>query len=205
MSEIAARTAGVVCRRIVLTMAQGSVTRDREMARITVRAERACEAAAIGAVVEEAFGGPVERGIVDALRGTDRWIDGGSIVAVAPDGTLVGHLLMSEGDLVGEDGHARRRIWMIGPVAVATAWQRRGVGAALMHAAIDLAMRRGQPVLCLLGHASYYPRFGFEPARRIGIQPPVPWPDENWLALRLPAWTGAVRGTARFPPAFPED
>ena len=65
-----------------------------------------------------------------------------------------------------------------------------------------MATARGQPVLCLLGHADYYPRFGFVPARGMGIEAPEPWPDENWLALRLPAWTPSLRGTAYFPGAF---
>jgi predicted N-acetyltransferase YhbS len=73
-----------------------------------------------------------------------------------------------------------------------------------MHAAIELGMERGEPLLCLLGHASYYPRFGFEPARSIGIEAPRPWPDANWMALRLPAWDPSVRGIARFPEAFPD-
>jgi predicted N-acetyltransferase YhbS len=73
-----------------------------------------------------------------------------------------------------------------------------------MHAAIELATERGEPLLCLLGHASYYPRFGFERARSIGIEAPRPWPDANWMALRLPAWDPSVRGTARFPEAFPD-
>ena len=94
---------------------------------------------------------------------------------------------------------------MLGPVAVVPAQQRRGIGTALMRAAIALATERGQPVICLLGHASYYPRFGFEPARAIGIEPPRAWKDANWLALRLQAWDPALRGTAHFPPAFPED
>jgi putative acetyltransferase len=203
-SSAAKWRARVGWRRIVLAMAEGSVTPEGELAGLTVRPERAGEATAIAAVVEAAFGGPIERAIVDDLRGTDRWIEGGSIVAVAPDGMLVGHLLVSEGDLLGDDGN-NRRIWMLGPVAVLPAWQGRGLGAMLMHAAIELATRRRQPVLCLLGHASYYPRFGFEPARRMGIEPPASWPDENWMALRLPAWTPDVRGVARFPPAFPTD
>lgn len=138
---------------------------------------------------------------MDGIRGTDRWIDGGSLVAEDEQGGLVGHLLLSEGDLVRPAG-TEHRIWMVGPVAVLPAAQRRGVGAALMHAAIALATERGQPLLCLLGHADYYPRFGFEPARSIGVEPPQPWPDESWMALRLPAWTPDLRGTARFAPAF---
>ena len=169
-----------------------------------VRPERAGDEVGIRAVNDAAFGDPLEGGIIDEIRGSDRRIDGGSLVAEGADGAILGHLLLSEGDLVGADG-VTRRIWMLGPVAVVPAEQRRGVGTALMEAAIALATERGQPIICLLGHASYYPRFGFEPARGIGIEPPRPWKDANWMAIKLPAWDSEIRGTAYFPPAFPED
>jgi putative acetyltransferase len=171
---------------------------------VRVRTERPGEESRVRAVNDAAFGGPTEGGIVDAIRGTDRWIAGGSLVAESTAGEIIGHLLMSEGDLASRDGRVRR-IWMVGPVAVVPEWQRRGVGARLMRAAIELAVERGLPVLCLLGHATYYPRFGFEPARAIGIEPPRPWGDENWLALRLPGWTPEITGTASYPSAFPLD
>ncbi|MDP8904926.1 MAG: N-acetyltransferase [Chloroflexota bacterium] len=175
------------------------------MTELTVRPERPADLDQIRAVNEAAFGRPVEARIVDALRGTDRWLDGGSIVAELSDGTIVGHLLLSEGDLEFDDGRPARRIWLLGPVAVTPAWQRRGIGAALMHDAIALAARRGQPLVCLLGHADYYPRFGFESARAIGIEPPAAWPEESWLALRLPAWSADLRGRARYPSAFDDE
>ncbi len=43
--------------------------------------------------------------------------------------------------------------------------------------------------------ADYWLRFGFEPARPIGIEPSRPWPDENWYALRLSGWSPELRGT----------
>jgi putative acetyltransferase len=173
------------------------------MTDVHVRAERPEEVDRVRDINDLAFGTTGESAIVDGIRGTDRWIDGGSLVAEDDDGTLVGHLLLSEGDFDAIDG-TTRRIWMIGPVAVVPERQRHGVGGALMHAAIELATERGEPLLCLLGHASYYPRFGFEPARSIGIEAPRPWPDANWMALRLPAWDPSVRGIARFPEAFPD-
>lgn len=176
----------------------------RPMDDVTIRPERHGDEDAIRAVNDAAFGGPVEAGIVEAIRGTDRWIDGGSLVAEVAEGSVVGHLLLSEGDLVAPDGGVRR-IWMVGPVAVAPERQRHGIGGALMRTAIALAAERHRPVLCLLGHADYYPRFGFEPARAIGIEPPRPWRDANWLALRLPDWDASLRGVARFAPAFPDD
>jgi predicted N-acetyltransferase YhbS len=170
---------------------------------VTIRPEQPGEAEAVRAVNDAAFGTLHEGQIVDDLRGTDRWIEGGSLVAADGNGRLVGHVLLSEGDLDLEAG-GLRRIWMVGPVAVVPDRQRQGIGSALMRAAIALATERDEPVLCLLGHADYYPRFGFEPARAIGIEAPRPWRDANWLALRLPAWTPEVRGIARFPPAFPD-
>jgi putative acetyltransferase len=171
---------------------------------ISVRPEAPEDVERIRAINEAAFGSSAEARIVDGVRGTDRWIDGGSLVAQSDDGELVGHLLLSRGHLVGPDG-VERPILVLGPVGVLPEHQRRGVGAALMRTAIEVARAGHEPLICLVGQAGYYPRFGFERARRIGIEPPGPWPDENWMALRLPGWTPVLRGVVRYPPAFSED
>jgi putative acetyltransferase len=169
---------------------------------VQVRAERPADVARIRQVNLAAFDEPDEADIVDGIRGTDDWIEGGSLVAETGAAEIVGHLLLSRGWLrptgVGEPGP----IWLLGPVAVVPEAQGQGVGSALMHAAIDLATERRQPLVCLLGHATYYPRFGFEPARRLGIEPPVAWADSHWLALRLPGWRADLRGKVAYPPAF---
>ena len=185
---------------------------------IAIRPERPDDEERIRAINDAAFGGPSESLIVDQLRGSDDWIDGGSLVAEVDgaelngvvvdgpetDGALVGHILLSLGTLDLESGGIRL-IWMVGPVSVVPERQRRGIGSALTRAAISLATARGEPLLCLIGHADYYPRFGFEPARGLGIEPPrLSWRDANWMALRLPAWEPSLRGTARFPAAFPD-
>jgi putative acetyltransferase len=91
----------------------------------------------------------------------------------------------------------------IGPVAVLPELQLRGIGVSLMGAAMSLAIARGVPALVLLGHQTYYPRFGFSSARDAGLRPPADaWPDEAWMARLLPAWTDDMRGTVRYPEAF---
>jgi putative acetyltransferase len=171
---------------------------------VTIRAERPGDQARIREINDAAFGSPKNAGIVDAIRAGDAWIEGGSLVAEDTDGSPIGHLLLSLGRL-DLDAGGSRAVWMIGPVAVVPERQRQGIGSALMWAAIALATERGQPVICLLGHADYYPRFGFEPARALGIMPArARWPDASWLALRLPDWDPSLRGTARFAAAFPD-
>jgi predicted N-acetyltransferase YhbS len=124
-------------------------------------------------------------------------------VAHDGEGRVVGHLLMSRAHLETEGSEEDRAILVIGPVGVLPEVQGQGIGAALMRAAIAAATERAEALICLLGHAGYYPRFGFAPARAIGIGAPRPWPDAHWLALRLPAWQPGLRGTVRYPPAFP--
>ena len=156
----------------------------------------------VRAVTEAAFGRVLEADIVDGIRGTADWLADGSLVALAENRRVIGHVLLSRGRLVGSDGSATD-IGMIGPVSVVPELQRRGIGGQLMHAAISTAVAHHFPIICLLGHPTYYPRFGFEPARPLGIEAQDPaWPDKAWMALRLSAWTPALRGTAHFAPAF---
>jgi predicted N-acetyltransferase YhbS len=168
---------------------------------VHVRPERAADRDAIRALHELVFEEPDEGEIVDAIRGSADEIEGGSLVALDKTGAVIGHLLASRGFIVGHDG-AERPVWMLGPFAVRPDLQGRGAGARLMREQINRARKRGVPLICLLGHASYYPRFGFQPARSMGIEPPQPWPDEAWQALRLPAYSADLRGAARYAPAF---
>ena len=169
---------------------------------VSVRLEAPGDEDGVRAVELAAFAGPEEAGIVDRIRAEapEGWQ---SIVAVDGAGEIVGHLLLSPCPVEDDAGALLATVLAIGPVAVRPAAQLRGVGSALMYAAMSLAMARGAPALVLLGHASYYPRFGFESAREIGLEPPADaWPDHAWMARRLPAWDEAMRGTVRYPEAF---
>jgi predicted N-acetyltransferase YhbS len=168
---------------------------------VSVRLERPGDRDAIRALHDEVFEEPDEGQIVDAIRGTADFVEGGSIVAVDRTGAVIGHILASRGFIVGGDGK-RRQVWMLGPFAVRADVQGRGVGARLLREEISRATKRGVPLICLLGHAAYYPRFGFMPARSMGIEPPQPWDDEHWQALKLPAYTPELRGAAHYAAPF---
>ena len=68
---------------------------------------------------------------------------------------------------------------------------------------LRLADKRGEPLVVVLGHPMYYPRFGFRPAASLGIEPPDPWmPAEAFMVVPLGAYEPTLRGRVTFPPTF---
>lgn len=169
---------------------------------VSIRLEGPGDEPAVRGVNLAAFPGPEEAAIVDRIR---REAPAGwqSLVACDAHGGIVGHVLLTPCRVEGDGGASVGEVLAIGPIAVLPAVQFRGVGSSLMASAMSLAVARAVPALVLLGHPSYYPRFGFEPARGVGLLPPTEkWPDAAWMARRLPAWTEAMRGIVRYPEAF---
>jgi putative acetyltransferase len=81
--------------------------------------------------------------------------------------------------------------------------QGRGIGAALTRKALRLADERGEPLVLVLGHPTYYPRFGFRPASTLGLEAPNPeWPDDAFMAVPLTAYDPRLRGRVTFAPPF---
>lgn len=174
---------------------------------VVIRAERAddpADVAAVRAVELAAFPTDAEAKLIDALRASGAYADGWSLVAEV-EGGVVGHCLLTSATLERPDGaRVAGRVVALGPIAVVPAWQSRRIGAKLMHAALELLVREGVAVVVLLGHPTYYPRFGFKPARSQGLRPPDAWPDEAWMACRLPAWTPDDVGVVRYAQPFME-
>lgn len=161
-----------------------------------VRAERPTDHTAIAAVTEAAFGKPREARLVEAIRASDGFVPELSLVA-DDDGVIVGHIMLSYVSL--DDG---RRLLELGPMSVRPDRQGKGIGGALIRAALAVADERGEPLVLVLGHPSYYPRFGFRRASALGIIPPDGIPDEAWMATTLPAYQPDLRGRVIFPPAY---
>lgn len=77
---------------------------------------------------------------------------------------------------------------ILGPLAVIPSFQKVGVGGNLIKEGLKILRSRGVDWVFVLGHESYYPRFGFRPALEQGFEPPYPIPEEftnAWMALAL--------------------
>lgn len=162
-----------------------------------IRPERPPDAAAIRAVLVEAFGGDEEATLVERLReGSGLYL---SLVA-EEDRELVGHILFTEVtiDKAPADGLAVG----LAPMAVLPAQQRRGVGVTLVKAGLEACRARGASLIVVLGHPEYYPRFGFARADRMGLAYEDPVPPEAFMAMALKPEGERFSGTVRYRPEF---
>lgn len=162
-----------------------------------IRPERAADIAAIRAVNRAAFETSTEADLVDALREQAKPI----VSLVADDGgSIVGHILFSP---VTVSGHTDLSMMGLAPMAVLPVAQRRGIGFALVRFGLQGCTQIGCRAVVVLGHSTYYPRFGFVPASRFGIRCEYDVPDDVFMALELePGILGGKSGIIRYHAAF---
>ena len=166
---------------------------------ISVREETPEDVPVITKVNELAFARPEEAGLVEALRGScDELL---SLIAEC-DGEVVGHVLFTP--VAIETARGAVRGMGLAPMAVLPERQRQGIGSALVRHGLAALRDRSCPFVIVLGHAAYYPRFGFEPASGYGIRSQwegVPADALMILVLDEGAMDG-VSGIARYRDEF---
>jgi putative acetyltransferase len=162
-----------------------------------IRLEQPADATAVRALNRTAFDTSVEADLVEALRAQAEPF----VSLVADDaGSIVGQICLSPVTLAG---HGELKIMGLAPMAVLPAHQRRGIGSALVRAGLERCRRLGCVAVVVLGHADYYPRFGFVPASRFGIGSEYDVPDDVFMALELEAGVlNGTSGTIRYHAAF---
>jgi len=165
-----------------------------------IRRESIPDIKGIRALNDLVFQGPAEGTIVDAIR--DSCADALSLVAVEGD-QIIGHIFFSP---VMMDGMKGTEAMGLGPMAVRPEYQRKGIGKALITQGLNELKASGCAVVVVLGHAEYYPKFGFSPAIRYGLK--CQWtgvPEDAFMVMFLKKDAeGVVRGTVRYMSEFNE-
>ena len=162
-----------------------------------IRTERESDWEGVYQINTSVFETPAEAKLVDALREQAHLLI--SLVA-EEEGDIVGHILFSPVTLIG---HPNFKMMGLAPMAVALEWQGKGIGSALVKEGLKRCKEIDSAAVVVLGHPTYYPRFGFVPASRFGINSEYDVPDEVFMVLELV--TGAMKGRSglvRFHTAF---
>jgi putative acetyltransferase len=164
-----------------------------------IRSEHPSDAPQIRLVNELAFSQTAEANVIDRLRQTCP----DSLSLVAEEGAVVGHILFTPATIEFE---GREITGMgLGPLAVHPDYQRLGIGSQLVRRGLEILRHQGCPFVIVLGHPTYYPRFGFERASLHGLTCQWPVPDEAFMVLILnPAALAGVSGVAEYRSEFNE-
>lgn len=157
--------------------------------KILIRSETEADVGVITEVTVAAFrtlaiSRHTEQFVIDALRAASALTL--SLVAEV-DGRVVGHIAFSPVTL--SDGTPN---WYgLGPVSVLPAYQRQGIGKALIGEGLSRMKALGARGCCLVGHPEYYRKLGF---RNVSGLVHEGVPPEVFLALSFDGHTpqGAV-------------
>lgn len=166
---------------------------------LEIRDETPADHQDVERVVEAAFESPVEARLVAALRKSAQ--PRVSLVAVK-DGALVGHVFFSP-VRVGADDRSDPPAMGLGPVGVLPDLQGEAIGSKLCVAGLERVRALGSPFCVVLGHPTYYPRFGFIPASEHGLRYEDYDPTPAFMVRELqPDGLRGVSGIVHYDPAF---
>lgn len=148
-----------------------------------IRAERPDDKDEIFNVTEEAFrnaecASHTEQFLPEKLRHSDLFIPELSLVAVI-NGKIVGHAMFTKQKIGNINGV------ILAPLSIHPEYQRQGIGTKLVLEGHRIAKQLGYSASVLIGHANYYPRFGYERLSKYGISYEPEMPDENSLGIQL--------------------
>lgn len=104
------------------------------------------------------------------------------VIVAEENGRLIGGILASR--LLYEQD--KRTLFILAPVAVATAQQRKGVGQRLLTHALAALRRARVDVVMTYGDPNFYSKVGFRPISEADARAPFALSHpEGWLALSL--------------------
>lgn len=120
------------------------------------------------AFYEDGTPGCDEHYLAHVLRVYPAFVPELDFVAVHEEDGIIGNIMYVHAKVVDARGNAHP-VLLFGPLSVLPAYQRQGVGAALVGHSADAARALGHRAIIIYGHPEYYPRLGFRPAADFGI------------------------------------
>ncbi|CAH0347442.1 N-acetyltransferase [Bacillus sp. CECT 9360] len=130
-----------------------------------------------------AFGQENEAKLISAIRNSEEFISGLSLVAETESGELIGHILFS---IIYIDlGMEKVPTLGLAPMAVKPEYQNQGIGSTLVKRGLEVSGEMGFEHVAVLGHPTFYPKFGFISSIEKGIESSFPVPNEVFMVCEL--------------------
>ncbi|WP_038336802.1 GNAT family N-acetyltransferase [Empedobacter falsenii] len=123
-----------------------------------------------------------EQFLVERLRNSDSFVPDLSLVCEMNE-MIVGYILLTKIKINHSDFFYDSL--ELANVGVLPNYQGNGIGGHLIEFAHKKARELGFESIILLGHPTYYPKFGYRKASDFDIQLPFDVPDENCMAIEL--------------------
>lgn len=169
---------------------------------IIIRPETLEDCTVISEVNRLAFGQQNEARLVENIRQTDNFDPRLSLVAINNE-KVVGHILFSP--ITIKSSKSNIPALALAPLAVCPEFQNQGIGSELVKQGLEECQTLGHKVVIVIGHPTYYNRFGFSSATAKGLSAPFPVPDEAFMILELvPGTLDGISGMVKYPVVFDE-
>lgn len=143
-----------------------------------------------------------EQLMVERLRNSTAFIPELSIVAETADRKIAGHILLTRIHIVKQD--QSYEALTLAPLSVRPEYQNQGIGKKLVLESHRIAKDLGFGFIAVLGHADYYPKFGYVMTSKYNIEIPFNISEANSMIIALngnnfPEITG---GKIQYPKEF---
>jgi putative acetyltransferase len=144
-----------------------------------IRAENENDWDSVHALNVSAFETLAEAKLVDILREQAEPVI--SLVAEV-EGKVAGHIMFTPVTLSTDPD---LKVMGLAPMAVTPQHQKQGIGSGLVRAGLEQCGQIGFVAVVVLGHPEYYPRFGFSPSSRFGMDSEYEVPENVFMAMEL--------------------
>ena len=175
--------------------------------KITIRKEKQTDYPSVYKVIENAFktlaiSDHKEQFLVERLRKSDASISELSLVAEF-ENKIIGHILLTKIKI--KNNQEVINALALAPLSVLPDFQGQGIGGILIKKAHRIAKKLEYKLIVLIGHANYYPRFGYVRAYKYGIKLAFEVPEENFMVKVLGKnGMDAINGIVVYPKEFNE-
>ena len=164
---------------------------------ISVRPETTNDFAAIGEMLKLAFPEEDVASLVTNLRQATGYDSELSLVGDL-HGAIIGYVMFTPAFI--ESNKGTLPAMLLAPLAVHPDWQKQGIGSLLTLHGLEQCRRLGNEIVIVIGHSTYYPKFGFLQAGKQGIYISQGTLEESKMVLPLtPGALDGVTGTVRLP------